>query len=170
MLSRLAQLIDIFTRWTGERIKWLTTILVVLIFGDVLLRYLFATSKAWITDLEWHVFALIFLLAAAYTLKEDQHVRVDVLYAKWSAKRQAWTNLLGTVLFLVPWCLIVIYTSFHYAEHAYAIGEKSAEPGGLPARFLIKAAITVGFIMLLLQGISLTITSWKIIQKTETPV
>ncbi|HLF63277.1 MAG TPA: TRAP transporter small permease subunit [Saprospiraceae bacterium] len=169
MLPRLVQLIDTFTRWSGERIKWLTTILVILIFGDVLLRYLFDTSKAWITDLEWHVFALIFLLAAAYTLKENQHVRVDVLYTKWSARRKAWINLLGTGLFLLPWCLIVIYTSFEYTGHAFAIGEKSAEPGGLPARFLVKGSITLGFVLLMLQGISIAFKALITLRKTEEP-
>ncbi len=167
MFTRIIKGIDAFTVWTGERIKWLTSLLVLLILGDVLLRYLLDTSKAWITDLEWHVFALIFLLGAAYALKEDQHVRVDVLYSKWSEKKKAWVNLFGTVLFLLPWCLIVIYTSFEYTGHAYSIGEKSAEPGGLHARFLIKGAITLGFVMLLLQGIATAMKAFVTIRKTE---
>jgi TRAP-type mannitol/chloroaromatic compound transport system permease small subunit len=166
MLSRITQHIDAFANWSGERIKWLTTILVVLILGDVLLRYLFDTSKAWLTDLEWHIFALMFLLAAAYALKEERHVRVDVFYSKWSLKTKAWVNLLGTILFLLPWCLIVIYTSFQYAGYAFAIGEKSAEPGGLPARFLIKGAVTLGFVLLLIQGISMAVKAILTLRKS----
>lgn len=162
-MTKLARWIDDVTGWTGEGMKWLTTILVLLIFGDVLLRYLFATSRAWLTDLEWHCFALIFLLAAAYTLKEDQHVRVDVLYTRWSPKRQAWINLIGTLLFLIPWCLIVIRTSFFYTEHAFLIGERSAEPGGLGWRWLIKGAITLGFSLLLLQAVAYAIRSMNIL-------
>lgn len=154
MFHRLASSIDQFTKWVGERIIWISTILVVLIFADVLMRYLFSTSKAWITDLEWHLFAMLFLLGSAYTLKVDQHVRVDVFYAKFSKRKQGIINGLGVIIFLIPWCLIVIYTSFHYAEHSFAVNERSAEPGGLPARFIIKGMITIGFVLLLLQGIA----------------
>lgn len=167
MFTRIADFIDRFTTWIGERTKWLTTILVILIFGDVLLRYLFDSSKAWVTDLEWHVFALIFLLGAAYTLKENQHVRVDVLYDKWSEKQKAWVNLLGTIVFLLPWCLIIIYTATRYAENAFVTGESSAEPGGLPARFLIKGAIAVAFVLLMIQGLSMMIAALKTIRNRE---
>jgi TRAP-type mannitol/chloroaromatic compound transport system permease small subunit len=75
-------------------------------------------------------------------------------------------NLLGTILFLLPWCLIVIYTSFQYAGHAFAFGEKSAEPGGLPARFIIKGAITLGFVMLLIQGLSMALKALLTLRKS----
>lgn len=161
MFSRLADWIDAFTRWTGERFTWLTTILVILVFADAMMRYLFSESNVWFTDLGWHVFALIFLLGAAYALKDDQHVRVDVFYTRWSERRQAWVDLLGTVLLLIPWCVIVIWTSFYYAENAFAIGESSPEPGGLPARWVIKGAITLGFVLLLMQAFALAIRSLK---------
>jgi TRAP-type mannitol/chloroaromatic compound transport system permease small subunit len=154
MFDRLASSIDGFTKWVGERIIWISTVLVLLIFTDVLMRYLLSTSKAWITDLEWHLFAMLFLIGSAYTLKVDQHVRVDVFYAKFTKRRQDLVNKLGVLIFLIPWCLIVIYTSFHYTEHSFAVHERSAEPGGLPARFIIKGMITVGFVLLLLQGIA----------------
>lgn len=167
MILRLTESLDRFTRWTGEQFKWLTTILVVLVFADAMMRYLFSTSKVWFTDLGWHVFALVFLLGAAYALREDQHVRVDVFYTKWSARRQAWVNLIGTVCLLLPWCLIVIYTSFQYTENAFAIGERSPEPGGLPWRWAIKGAITVGFVLLLLQAIVTAIRSVRTISRGE---
>ena len=144
--------IDALSTWTGERVKWLTTILVAVIFVDVVLRYVLASSKAWIIELEWHLFALIFLLGAAYALKEDQHVRVDLFYAKWSPKRKAWIDLIGGVLFLIPWCLLIIVTSFQYAENSLSFLERSPDPGGLPARYVIKFAITVGFVLLFLQA------------------
>lgn len=154
MFNRLASAIDWFTKWVGERIIWVSTLLVLLIFTDVLMRYLLSTSKAWITDLEWHLFAILFLIGSAYTLKADQHVRVDVFYAKFSKKKQDLINKLGVIIFLIPWCLIVIYTSFHYTEHSFAVNERSAEPGGLPGRFIIKGMIMIGFIFLLLQGLA----------------
>jgi TRAP-type mannitol/chloroaromatic compound transport system permease small subunit len=163
MISAIARFIDAFTYWIGERIKWLTTILVVLICTDVLMRYLFATSKAWLLDLEWHVFALIFVLGGAYTLKEDRHVRVDVFYSRWSDRTKAWVDIIGTWLFLFPWTLIVIYTGFRYAENAYLIHERSADPGGLAWRFLIKGSIAVGFLMLLLQAFARSVSAIRTI-------
>lgn len=158
-MRKLVGGINAFTRWVGERVTWLTTLLVLLVFLDVILRYLFATSHAWYTDLEWHCFALIFLMGAPYALKKDQHVRVDILYTNWTPKRQALVNLIETLIFLIPWCLIVIYTSFHYAENAFVIHERSPEPGGLAARWVIKGAITLGFAMLLIQAIALMLQS-----------
>ena len=155
--------IDRINTWIGEKAKWVTTLLVILVFMDVVLRYAFSETSAWVIELEWHLFALIFLLGAAYGLKADQHVRVDLLYAKYNEKRKAWVNLIGTIALLIPWCLIVIYTSFRYAENSWAFREMSPDPGGLPARYLIKFAITIGFIMLLLQAVSLVIRSLKTI-------
>lgn len=146
---------------------WLTSALVVLIFADVVLRYLFSSTSAWVMELEWHLFALIFLLCAGYTLNNDQHVRVDLFYARMPRKGKAWVDLLGTLLFLLPWCAIVIYTSFKYAENSFAFREMSPDPGGLPARYIIKFAITVGFSLLMLQGIALVLKSLRIILISE---
>ena len=136
----------------GKAASWLTTGLVLLICIDVLLRYAFSNTRVWVIELEWHLFALIFLLASAWALQEDQHVRVDLFYSKWSERRKTWVNLIGTILFLIPWCLIAIYTGFNYAENSFAFRETSPDPGGLPARYLIKFTIVVGFILLLLQA------------------
>ncbi|MDX2246675.1 MAG: TRAP transporter small permease subunit [Bacteroidia bacterium] len=146
------KILDAINDWTGKTVAWLTTVLVVFMCYDVTMRYLFNQTAVWISELEWHLFSLIFLLAAAYTLKEDKHVRVDVFYAEWSPKRKALLNLLGTIFFLIPFCLIVISSSFSYAEKSWMIGESSADPGGLPARYLIKSAITLGFVLLLIQS------------------
>jgi len=159
--------IERLNTWVGERVMWLTSALVVLIFADVVLRYLFSSTSAWVMELEWHLFSLIFLLCAGYTLNNDQHVRVDLFYARMPRKGKAWVDLLGTLLFLLPWCAIVIYTSFKYAENSFAFREMSPDPGGLPARYIIKFAITVGFSLLMLQGIALVLKSLRIILISE---
>ena len=166
-VDRISNILEQISRWVGERVKWLTTALVLLIFIDVILRYLFSQTSAWVIELEWHLFALIFILGAAFTLAEDQHVRVDVFYARFSPRKKAWINLLGTVLFLIPWCLIVIYTSYHYAENSFAVKEISADPGGLPARYLIKFSVTIGFTLLFLQAIALCLKSIGVIVKSN---
>jgi TRAP-type mannitol/chloroaromatic compound transport system permease small subunit len=154
-LERASDFIDGINEAIGRGISWLTTLLVVLICYDVAARYLFNTSSAGLVELEWHIFSFIFLLGAAYALKHDKHVRVDVFYQNFSPKKQAWVNLLGSVLFLIPFCLIIIQASLKFTYNAYAINEGSADPGGLPARFIVKGAIPVGFFLLLLQAISL---------------
>lgn len=159
--------VDKVNRWVGERIKWVTTLLVLLVFTDVVLRYAFSSTSAWVAELEWHFFALIFLLGAAYGLKEDKHVRVDLFYAKYSVRQKAIVDLLGTLLFLVPWCLVIIFTSFRYAENSWYFSETSPDPGGLPARYVIKFAITAGFFLLLLQAFSLVVNCIKTIIKKD---
>jgi len=166
-VDRLSNILEQISTWVGERVKWLTTALVLLIFVDVILRYLFAVTSAWVIELEWHLFALIFILGAAYALQQDQHVRVDVFYTHFSPRKKAWVNLLGTLFFLIPWCLIIIYTSYKYAENSFAVREVSADPGGLPARYLIKFSVTLGFGLLLLQAIALSLKSIAIIIKKE---
>lgn len=135
--------------------------LVILICIDVLMRYYFSTTEKWVIELEWHIFSLIFLIGASYTFKEDKHVRVDVFYNNFSEKRKALVNLLGNIFFLIPWCIVVIYTSYQYAGVSFSYREISPDPGGLPARYIIKYAITLGFFLLLLQAISSTFSSFR---------
>ncbi len=135
---------------------------------DVLLRYAFNKSTAALFELEWHLFAVIFMIGAAFTLKYDKHVRVDVFYTNFTAKRKAWVNLIGTVFFLIPFCVVIISTSVPFVIASYNIMESSADPGGLPYRFIIKATIPIGILLLLLQGISELLKSLIVILNIET--
>lgn len=139
--------------WVGRATSWLTLVLVLVVCVDVTRRYLFQSSSVWVGELEWHLYALIFLFGAGYALKHDRHVRVDLFYAKYSPRDRHWTNLLGHLLFLVPWCILIIVTSYSYAQGSFAINEGSPNPNGLPYRFIIKFAITIGVGLLLLQAI-----------------
>ncbi|MGD1894822.1 MAG: TRAP transporter small permease subunit [Cyclobacteriaceae bacterium] len=159
LLTTISQTIDRLNETVGRGAAWLTTILVLVIVYDVAARYLFNASSAGIVELEWHLFSFIFLLGAAYALKHDRHVRVDVFYQNFSAKKQAWVNFIGTVLFLIPFCVVAIVASVEFTANAWAIQEGSPDPGGLPARYVVKGAIPLGFALLLLQAISLLIHS-----------
>ncbi|MEJ6614799.1 MAG: TRAP transporter small permease subunit [Saprospiraceae bacterium] len=152
MLS-IIKTIESIIRWIGEKSSYINVLLVMIICIDVFMRYILNTTQTWVIELEWHLFALIFLLGASYTLQEDQHVRVDLFYADRSIKSKAWINLSGTLLFLVPWCLILVNSSFNYATNSWMMNEGSPNPGGLPARYIIKYCMTFGFVLLLLQGI-----------------
>lgn len=143
----------------GRAASWLTTALMLLVCVDVVIRYLFSDTQAWIIELEWHLFGLIFLLGAGYAFKHDRHVRVDVFYANFSERDKAWVNLIGGFIFLLPWAAVLAFVSFEYATIAYRIGEGSPDPGGLPARYFIKYAVTAGLGLLLLQGVASIIDS-----------
>ncbi len=162
MLSTL-QSLSTFIHQLNERVgraaSWLTTALMLLVCVDVVIRYLFSDTQAWIIELEWHLFGLIFLLGAGYAFKHDRHVRVDVFYAKFSERDKAWVNLVGGLVFLLPWAAALMIVAFKYATIAFQIGEESPDPGGLPARYLIKYAMGIGLGLLLLQGIASVIDS-----------
>ncbi|MEO1262995.1 MAG: TRAP transporter small permease subunit [Bacteroidota bacterium] len=138
----------------GKATSWLLALLVVLVCFDVVARKLFNFSKIWMMEMEWHLYSLVFLLAAGYALKHDRHVRVDLFYEKYGLKDKALTNFWGHLIFLIPWCVMVIFSSYHYAMESYSMNEGSPEPGGLPARYIIKFAITIGATLLLLQAIA----------------
>jgi len=169
LLTTISQTIDRLNEIVGHGVAWLTTVLVLVIVYDVAARYLFNTSSAGIVELEWHLFSFIFLLGAAYALKHDRHVRVDVFYQNFSIKRQAWINLIGTLLFLIPFCVVVIAASWKFTANSWLIQESSPDPGGLPARYVVKAAIPIGFALLLLQAVSLFIRSLLTLTETTAP-
>ena len=104
-------------------------------------------------ELQWYFFSLMFLFGAAYTLRHNEHVRVDVVLSNLTPKTQAWINILGTALVLIPFCILMIWASCFPVKYSWAIFEMSPDPGGLP-RYPIKTAIPIAFFLLLLQGLS----------------
>ncbi|GIV31358.1 MAG: C4-dicarboxylate ABC transporter [Saprospiraceae bacterium] len=163
-MERLCQYIDKLNDAVGRAAAWLMVPLILLVSFDVIARKAFSFTRIWIMDLEWHLFALIFLLAAAYTLKADRHVRVDLFYEKFQLRDKALVDFIGSLVLLIPWCLVVIWFGFAYARESWLLGEGASEPGGLPARYVIKFSVVVGIALLLLQGISLTYRSWKVLR------
>ncbi|SNS93666.1 TRAP-type mannitol/chloroaromatic compound transport system, small permease component [Ekhidna lutea] len=157
-------LIDKLNSAIGKGVSWLTLVLVLVIVIDVILRYSLSITSAASFEMEWHLFAAIFLLGAAFTLKNDKHVRVDVFYHNFSDKTKAWVNLIGTLTLLLPFCGVALWESLSFVQSSYQLGETSPQPGGLPARWVIKSTIPAGFLLLGLQGISLILSSYKTIR------
>lgn len=155
MLKRYIRIAEWISEKSGHAISWLTTVLVVVVCYDVFMRYFLKRTTVALQELEWHLFAIIFLLGAAYTLKHDRHVRVDVLYSRFSPKTQAWINFFGCLLFLIPFCLLIIWASERFVINSFVIRETSPDPGGLPARYLLKACIPLGFALVLVQGFAM---------------
>lgn len=170
MLKGYIQLIDRINEKIGYGVSWLTTLMVLIVCYDVFTRYVLKASSVAVQELEWHLFAIIFLIGAAYTLKEDKHVRVDVLYSRLSPSGKAWVNFLGSLIFLIPFAMLTIWASLNFVKSSFMMGETSPNPGGLPARYMLKACIPIGFFLILLQAIALALRSLlTILGKTDNP-
>lgn len=156
VLSQFAQGIDRLNEWVGRITAWLILGMVLLITHNVAQRYLFNHSWVGLQELEWHLFAVTILLGAAYTLKHDQHVRVDLLYQSrlMTPVRRAWVNLFGSLFFLMPFAALIVYSAWDFVSNAYVQGEGSPDPGGLPQRWILKSMLLWGFGLLFLQGLS----------------
>jgi len=159
--SRFSKGVDALNERVGRTVAWLSLAMVVLVTADVLLRY--ACNKSFVAtqELEWHLFSAIFLLGAGYTLRHGSHVRVDVVYQRLTRRTKAIVNLIGCLFFLFPGCYLVIKTSLPFVHASWAMGEGSPDPGGLPARYLLKLLIPAGFGLLALQGVALALDSVK---------
>ncbi len=155
VLKTFTRWIDGLNEWVGRGVAWVTLALVLVIFTDVVMRYLFNTSFVFTQEMEWHLFGFIFLIGSGYTLLHDGHVRVDIIYQRPGVEGQAWINLTGVLVFLIRGCLMLIITSFKFVLTSFLILEGSPDPGGIPHRFIVKRFIPAGFCLLLLQGFSL---------------
>ncbi len=160
-MLHIAGAIDRFSERTGRFVYWLTLFAVLIGSFNAIFRYLdrytgLGLSSNMYIELQWYLFGLIFLLGAAYTLKHDAHVRVDVFFGRLGTRGRAWINLLGTVLFLFPFCVLMIVVSWPSVRNSWAILEQSPDPGGLP-RFPIKTIIPLAFLLLAIQGVSMLI-------------
>jgi TRAP-type mannitol/chloroaromatic compound transport system permease small subunit len=152
-LLRLSRLIDALTERVGRAASWLILLAVLISAGNALARYAFnASSNAWL-EVQWYLFAAVFLLCAGYALKHNQHVRIDVVAGRLSPRAQAWLEVLGTLLFLLPMALLILWLSWPVFVDSWRSGEVSSNANGLvlwPARLLVPA----GFALLVLQGLS----------------
>ncbi len=152
MMEKFIRLNSRVQEGAGAIAAFLTAILVLLVVGDVVGRYVFNTGSVALQELEWHLFSIIFLLAAGYTFKMGEHVKIDVLYNRFSPKKQALVDITGTIVLLFSFAGFVIWYSLDFIWSSYLIHEGSPDPGGLPARYLLKTMIPVGFILLSMQG------------------
>jgi TRAP-type mannitol/chloroaromatic compound transport system permease small subunit len=158
-IIQLAALIDRFNTAVGRAASWCALAIVLIGFAVVLMRYVLGLGSIWLQESILYAHAALFLLAAAWTLKEGGHVRVDVFYANASPRVKAWIDLLGALLLLVPFCIAVIWFSWPYVARSWAILERSRETSGLPLVFLLKTLIPLFAAMLALQGLSQAIKS-----------
>jgi TRAP-type mannitol/chloroaromatic compound transport system permease small subunit len=168
-LLRLAAAIDGLNDRIGRFAAWLVVVMLILGSFNAIARYAGRfigrsfSSNAYL-EAQWYLFSLMFLLAAAWVLKEDAHVRVDVLYGRLSERGRAWTNLLGGLILLLPFCAFALWASIPSVRNSWAARETSPDPGGL-LRYPLKTFILVCFALLLLQGIAELIKAWQVIRE-----
>jgi TRAP-type mannitol/chloroaromatic compound transport system permease small subunit len=162
-LINISKLIDRLNDNVGKLTYWLTLVAVLVSSGNATVRYLFDTSSnAWL-ELQWYLFSAVFLLCGGYALLHGSHVRIDVVYGRWSRRTQLWIDVFGTVVFLLPMAILILYLSWPVFMNAFMNKEVSSNAGGLivwPARLLLP----VGFFLLVLQGISELIKRLAILQ------
>ena len=145
--------IERFTDALGRATSWLALVIVVLMAANVLLRYGFSYGTVWAQELEWHLLAPLILFGMSYAMLHGEHVRVDVLYARFSERTKLRIEILSHLLCILV-SLIVIKLSYQYVQQSYVIGEESADPGGLTHRWVLKALIPLGFFFLILQCVA----------------
>lgn len=152
-LLKLARAIDAFSERIGRAVSWLVLVAVLISTVNALVRYAFNYSSNAFLEMQWYLFAAVFLLGASWTLKRNEHIRIDVVVGRFSPRVHAWIDIFGGLFFLLPLCLVVLYDSIPFALEAWRSGEMSSNAGGLivwPAKLLIP----LGFALLALQGLA----------------
>jgi len=152
-LLRLAEQLEWINRSVGVLVAWLSLAMVLVTFVVVVLRYVFDTGSIALQESVTYMYAILFMLGVAYTLQQDGHVRVDILYQGFSRPGQAWVNLLGTLFLLVPVSVFLLVSSWGYVADAWAVHEGSREAGGLQGVWLLKTLLLIMPVLMLLQGL-----------------
>lgn len=163
--QRLVSAIDTFTEWTGKVIAWLAAAMALLTTVVVVMRYGFDTGSIAAQEAVTYLHAALFMFGAAYALKTDAHVRVDIFYRSFDPVARAWINALGGIVFLLPLCVLIVMISSDYVLQAWRIREISADSGGIPGVFLLKSLIPAMAVTLLLQGIAEILRNLALLQR-----
>jgi len=156
---KIENIINKFSNIIGTIAAILLLGLLLNVFYDVIMRYLFNDVSIGMQELEWHLYATVFLLGISYTLKENAHVRVDIIYERLSPKKQAFVDITGTLFLLLPFSILVAYYGIGFAQESYSLGEGSGDPGGLPYRWIIKSMISLSFIFVIISSLGFMLRS-----------
>lgn len=149
----LSSLIDRVNEVIGKTMAWLILVAVLVSATNAVVRKVFSvSSNSWL-ELQWYLFGAAFLLASAYTLKQNEHIRIDIIYGLFSRRTQHWIDLFGHLVFLMPFTLLMLYYFVPYVAQSFANGEVSTNSGGLTI-WPAKALLLIGFLQLALQGVS----------------
>jgi len=153
--------IDAMLEQIGRATSWVWLVLLAVIVVNVTARHLFSSGRIEFEELQWHLYSIGFLLGMSYAYKADSHIRVDVLHERMSPRMQAWIELYGILLFVLPFVVLIIYYAIPFVVSSWNLAEVSQAPGGLPYRWFIKAALPLGFMLLLLAVLSRFSRVWS---------
>ena len=156
-LVRLADILDAIVTWAGRIGAWASIPLIGIIIFDVVTRRFFVLGSTKLQEAEWHMHAILFLLCIGITYIKDTHVRIDLVRENLSVRTQRWIELIGCLIFLIPYCAIVLYYSLDFVDRSWSINEASDSATGLPYRWAIKAFLPIGFSLMLLAGITVAL-------------
>ncbi|MBM3487700.1 MAG: TRAP transporter small permease subunit [Alphaproteobacteria bacterium] len=162
-LDRLAGLVSRCNDAIGRAVAWTTIVLVVLACAIVIMRYVYGLSSLLMREAVLYLHGTLFLMAAAYTLRHDGHVRIDIIYERLGRRSKAWVDLLGTLIVLVPMAILILWTSIPFVRNSWAVLEGSIEGTGIPAVFLLKTVIPIAAVLILLQGLANAIGALAVI-------
>lgn len=162
MLLKLERGFDRFADIIGTITAIAMVLMILNVFYDVIMRYFFRSGSIAMQEMEWHLFSVIILLGIAYTLKEDGHVRVDLVYERLTSKRKAMINMVGAVIFILPISILIVSSALGFAHESYTMMEKSGDPGGLENRWIVKALIPLSFSLLIVTTVGFFIKNLNI--------
>lgn len=170
-MNAIADAIERFIDGCGRAVSWLTLFMVIVTFVVVVLRYLFDSGWIAVQESIGAMHAAVFLIGAAYTLRHDGHVRVDIFYSRFGERARAWVNLCGALFMLMPFMGFIAWISWQYVVESWLVLEGSREAGGLPGVFLLKSLILVMATLLLLQAVAQVIRALqKIRGRADSPI
>jgi|TARA_B100000787_G_scaffold33003_1_gene22567 TRAP-type mannitol/chloroaromatic compound transport system permease small subunit len=156
---------DKFAKYLGLIISFLLILMMINVAFDTLNRYILNSNSVALQEMEWHLFSIIILLGLSYSLNEEGHVRVDILYSGFSEKKKAIVNMVGVVLFILPLSLLVAFGSLGFVEKSFIFMEQSGDPGGLPFRFIIKGLIPTSFVILIIMSIGYFARNYNLLKR-----
>lgn len=152
--TSFSSVVDRFIRRVGDMASWTWLILLAVIITNVTIRYVFNQGRIEFEEIQWHLYAIGFLVGLSYTLEADDHVRVDILHENMNLRKQGWVELIGLVFLLLPFIAVVIIYSVPFVAYSWSVNEISDAPGGLPARWAIKAVLPIAFALLAMAAVS----------------
>lgn len=165
MLMKIEKFYRRLNRLWGKILSVVFLLMAANVFFDVVMRYSFHNSSVAMQELEWHLFSIVILFGVSVSLIDEAHVRVDFLYDRFSPRKKALINIIGTVFFLLPLALLILFGSLDFVRDSYNIKEISENPGGLPYRYLIKAMIPLSFSLLIFTAFGYTVQNINILRK-----
>lgn len=153
MLIKIESFFDKISKILGYLTAFATVLMVINVFFDAMARYLFNWGSVGLQEMEWHLLSVVILLGIPFTLMEEGHVRVDVIFDRLGHKKQAVINIIGTIIFIMTFALLIATGSVSFVVESFVSGETSNDPGGLPYRWMVKSLIPFSFFLLAFMGI-----------------